>query len=412
MKHNFLNVPVIANDEGKVSVPASMNAPHLKLFVAVLGVLVLAVVAGCEEHEALPEVQEVPRNVRVLNLASETVAEYFEISGPVTPVRGTDLSAEESGPVVAISAKKGSTVLAGEIIIEQERQILKAEKEAAIVALAAQSYNVDKVRKLHQAGKVSQIELLNAESAEAQVAAMATMTAERYRRAAIRAPFDGVVADRYIEMGQLVMPGMRAVRIIDPYTLKLEAYLTDQQIRWVTVGARAEVLLGESVAPAAGSVTWVGFEADRLTGKFKVEIELPNEDLRLRSGVIGRARLGKNISSDVVAIPRDAVLSGRVGPTAFVVENDRAILRQLTLGVSQGLMVVVTDGLAKGDQLVVRGQRELRDGSLVKITETAETTDGATGADPRTVTRANVGSRIPADRDQQKAIDATDVEAH
>ncbi len=407
MMNHELHNKMLAVAKGTKIVTTSRTMP------AVLMIAVLMIVGvGCEQAPDLNEkVQEVPRNVRVLNLAGETIDQFFEISGPVAPVRGADLSAQESGPVVDIAVAKGAAVQAGQMIVEQDRNILRAEKDEAAAALEAQAYNVDKVRQLHKAGKVSRIELLTAESTFAQAQALAEITAERYRRAGIQAPFAGVVVERYVELGQLVVPGMPVVRVIDPYTLKLEAYLTDQQVRWVTEGERAEVLLGESTAAASGHVTWVGFEADRLTGKFKVEVEIPNPDLTLRSGVIGRARLGKNLVQDVVAIPRDAVLNGRVGPTAYVVENDHAVLRQLVLGESQGLMVIVTDGLNKGDQLVVRGHRDLREGGLVKITETARTADGATAADPVEVTDSGAASRVPTGAADTAGLNDGDVEA-
>ena len=62
------------------------------------GALFLA--AGCSQEAPSDSNGEIPRNVRVLTLGQETVAEFLEISGPVAPVRGTDLSAQESGPVV------------------------------------------------------------------------------------------------------------------------------------------------------------------------------------------------------------------------------------------------------------------------------------------------------------------------
>jgi len=380
---------------------------------ACLPVLTLVLIAGgCRDARPPAETTETPRNVRVMELVAETMHEYFEVSGPVAPVRGTDLSAQESGPVVAIAVTKGATVHTGEIIVEQDRGILKAEMDAATAALAAQSYNVDKVRQLHEAGKVSRIELLTAESAFAQAQALADVAGERYRRAGIRAPFDGVVADRFVELGQLVAPGMPVVRVIDPYTLKLEAYLTDDQVRWVAVGEAATVVVGDVGRPAEGHVSWVGFEADRLTGKFKVEIELPNPDLRLRSGVIGRARLGKNVSQSVVTIPRDAVLPGRTGPTAFVVQGDRAVRKQLTLGAAQGLMVQVADGVTVGDRLVVRGHRDLRDGSLVRITEIAERADGTTSSDPDIVTGTEIAPRVPIAAGNSSAGGDGSPEAH
>lgn len=371
---------------------------------AVLGALILLLmVTGCEKPATDQANEELPRNVRVMTLTPATIAEFFEISGPVAPVRGTDLSAQESGPVVALPVAKGATVRAGDLLVEQDRKILRAEKEAAAANLAAQQFNVEKTRQLYEAGKVSRIELLTSESAYAQARSLAQVSSERYRRAGIRAPFGGVVADRYVELGELVAPGMPVVRVIDPYTLKLEAYLTDQQVRWVAAGEEATVLLGVGGSSATGTIRWVGFEADRMTGKFKVEIEIPNPDLKWRSGVIGRANLIKSRANDVIVIPRDAVLNGRVGPTAYVVAQDRAEIRQLTLGAAQGLMVVVTQGLDLGDRLVVRGHRDLRDGSLVRITETAETADGATAADPVVVTGAGIDSRDTVTTEGQAA---------
>ena len=128
--------------------------------------------------------------------------------------------------------------------IELDRKILKAEMEAAQTALALEAYNLDKVRQLHEAGKVSRIELLTAQSSQAQAKSRAEVLQERYHRAGIRAPFAGILVDRYVELGELVVPGQKVARLLDPYTLKLEAYLTDQQVAWVQAGERATVRLG------------------------------------------------------------------------------------------------------------------------------------------------------------------------
>ena len=253
---------------------------------------------------------------------------------------------------------------------------------------------MDKVRQLHAAGKVSRIELLAAEAQFEQARAMTEVGRVRWERAAITSPFTGVVVDRWVELGELLTPGRQVARVIDPYTLKIEAFLTDSQVGWVSLGDEATVRLGESHEPAAGRVTFISPEADLMTGKFAVEIEIPNADLRHRSGVIGRARLPKHETAGAVAVPRDAVLAGRAGPTAFVVVGDRARLRQLKLGAFQGLMVVVESGLVVGERLVVRGHRDLREGSLVAVTETATATDGSLPTDPPAVTAAGSGTRV------------------
>lgn len=360
--------------------------PAAKTLFGLVGPLLLlfmvGAMSGCRE-EAPENTGETPRNVRVLELAPDSLAEYFEITGPVTPVRGTDISAQESGPVVKIMVKKGEAIKAGRSILKLERNLLEADMESARMALKTEEYNLDKVQQLFDAGKLSRIELLNSQSSHQAAKSRAAISEERFQRAQIKAPFDCVLADRYVELGQMVMPGQPVVRCIDPFTLKLEGYLTGTQIGWAEVGTPAAVILGDRSMPASGTISWVGLEADRNTGKFKVEVEIPNPDLDLRSGVIGRARIEKNISRDVVTIPRDAVMEGRHGPEVFTVVAERARRIPITLGPDQGPMVIVTGGLVAGDLLVVRGHRELVDNSLVKVTEKSAAKDGSIESDPQ-----------------------------
>ncbi len=352
--------------------------------VPMLGLLFM--VGGCKEEEKSGPAPEIPRNVRIVEVKPGKMIEYFEVSGPVAPVRGANLSAQESGPVVKLAVAKGELVSRGDIILEQDRRILKAEMQSAASNLETQSYNVDKVRKLNQAGKISRMELLNAESLYEQAKAMASVSHDRYQRAAIKAPFDGIIVERYVELGQLVQPGQPVVRIIDPSRLKLEAYLTDEEVPWVLVGSQAMVELAEQDETVFGEVTWVALEADRMTGKFKMELEIPNPQGHLRSGVIARARIQKNVLDGVLTIPRDAVLHSRSGTSVFVVrsdgQKDHAYRRFIALGTDQGALVTVDKGLNPGDKLVVRGHRALRDSSLVNITEVSTRVDGMLPSDP------------------------------
>ena len=150
---------------------------------------------------------ETARNVRVLELQRDSLEEFIEIAGPMAPVRGADISAQETGTVVALPAAKGQAVEAGQALVEQDRAILKAEKDAAASNLATQAYNLDKTRKLFEAGKVSKFELLEIQAAHDAARAQAQVSADRYRRALISSPFAGVLTARFVELGELVMPG-------------------------------------------------------------------------------------------------------------------------------------------------------------------------------------------------------------
>ncbi len=363
------------------------RAAGLVLGCVPLSVL-LTLVPACAPRGDAETPPPPPRNVRVMMLAPTTITEYFEMSGPVLPVRGTDISAEESGTVRAIPHDKGERVKAGDVLVELDRRQLAAEKESARSNLELQDYSVDKVRRLYEAGKVSRQELLAAETLYAQALAASRIADLRHDRAAVKAPFAGLVVDRYAELGQLVAAGTPVARVIDPFTLKLQGSLTEQEVRWLREGAPTEVQLDGYDAPVPGVVHWVGFEADPKSGKFKVEINIDNPDLALRTGVVGRARVLKEVHQDVLAVPRDALVSHRQSLSVYVVEGDSAVVRPVRLGADQGLMVVVTDGLRSGEKLVVRGQRDLVPGVKVRITEEASAPDGTNDQDPRIVRAA------------------------
>lgn len=367
--------------------PAGIRAAAVRPASWAAVVLAAVALVGCQPPagEAPPEM---PRNVRVLKLQTTDVEEYFEISGPVLPVRGATVSAQEGGTVFAVPHDKGDRVDEADVLVELDRRLLAADLAAARADLELRAFNADRTRQLFAAGKVSEAEKLTAETADRQAGAAAQAAELRWERAAVSAPFAGLVADRYVEPGELVAPGTPVARVIDPYTLKLAGAVTEREIALLREGAAAEVALDGHPDPVAGRVSWVGFEADPLTGKFKTEILVDNADLTLRSGVVGRARIHKRTHRGVIAVPRDAVMSNVAVSEVFVVEGDRAVRRAVTLGPDQGLMVVVLAGLAADELLVVRGQRELIDGALVSITEQAERTDGTLAGDPGLVTDA------------------------
>lgn len=349
--------------------------------LAVLTIMAAALV-GCGPPPEREVLAEIPRNVRVLPLAVTDLQEYFEISGPMLPVRGTDVAAEESGTVAALPHDKGDHVDEGDVLVELDRRLLGAQVAAAVAGLELAEYSAEQTRKLHEASKASGIQALTADTQADQARAALQVARLRYDRAAVKAPFAGLVANRYVEPGQLVAPGQPVGRVVDPYVLKLSGALTEREVAWLKKGASAQIRLDGSVEPVPGRVAWLAFEADPVTGKFGVEVYVSNPDLALRPGVMGRATIQKRTHPNVLVVPREAVMDGVRGHMVYVVDGDRARRRAITLGADQGMLVVVTSGLAVGDRVVVRGHRDLVEGALVQIMETATERDGGLAGDP------------------------------
>ena len=172
--------------------------------------------------------------------------------------------------------------------------------------------------------------------------------------------------------------------------------LTEREIVWLDRDAADRVHVDGQDQPVAGRVAWISFEADPVTGKFTVEVNVRNDDLRLRPGVVGRATILKRTHQEVLVVPRDAVMEGQMGNFVYVVQDERAHQRPIALGADQGLLVIASSGLRRGDQLVVRGHRDLVEGALVRVTETATARDGGLDTDPLDAREMSAAPRLDA----------------
>ena len=214
--------------------------------------------------------------------------------------------------------------------------------------------------------------------ARAQVdqAKAALGTAEtRLDDSVVRAPFDGVIVGKYVNVGEVVsdmiMPEMVLFRLVNVSRVKVEADIPEGEFAWTKVGTPAFISVdaypGEEFE---GSVTRVNPSIDPTTRTFHVEVEILNPEKQLRSGMSARARLQVRQESKA-GIPMDALnrLSGTGVYYVFAVAGVKAQKKNVVLGLREGNWVAVEDGLALGEQVVISGGGLLQTGTPVTAVE-------------------------------------------
>jgi len=242
-----------------------------RLRMILMGFLLLAVGCAQQEGDGVAPVEKA-RNVRALVLrGGGQIEQLMEIAGPVTPLRGTDLAAEGAGTVVALPVAKGAAVAAGEAVVVQDRVALAAEMEAAKADLKVREFDHEKLVQLFDAGKISRFELLQAERDLAQARSRLKTATHLHARAAISAPFAGLLVDRYIELGQYVLPGQKVARVIARDTLKLTGYLTDLQVAQAMLESTVE---GQAAAEETFRVRSAMLEAGAATPTEVLDAEI------------------------------------------------------------------------------------------------------------------------------------------
>jgi membrane fusion protein (multidrug efflux system) len=189
------------------------------------------------------------------------------------------------------------------------------------------------------------------------------------RDSAVRAPFAGLVARRYVSEGEFVQPGQKLFDLVALDPIEVEFTLPERDSSRVVMGQPVQV----RVAPFPdevfhAEVAVIAPTIDPVTRTLRVKARMANPDGRLRPGLFARADLGVAVRDNVAMIPEEAVLQRADGAVAYrVIEGARAERRAMRVGVIRDGRIEVIEGLAVGDQVVVRGQDQLVDGSPVSL---------------------------------------------
>jgi multidrug efflux pump subunit AcrA (membrane-fusion protein) len=331
------------------------------------------------------------------------------------------VSSETDGKVRKILADLGDQVRAGQVLIEldNERQQYSLEQQQAALARALAQYgasdpqhlpeiertpDVQKARadlvqatqsferanQLFKRTLISQQALDDAKTAleskqagydaalqtarnlRASIqASEATMklASRQLRDTEIRAPFDGFVERRLVNLGELVkapMPVMAIVRL-DP--LKVTAEMPEKMAPWITAGRPLELHVDAyPTRTFSGKVTRISPAVNTSTRAFAFEALVPNPEALLKPGTFARVHVESDRVDDVLTLPY-AALQYRYGVNrVFVVSGDRLAMRELQVGDRMGERIEIVSGVKEGEPVAVTDVDSLNDGDRVSVT--------------------------------------------
>jgi RND family efflux transporter MFP subunit len=188
------------------------------------------------------------------------------------------------------------------------------------------------------------------------------------RKSEVLSPIDGTVSHTYLEQGEIAEMNKPLFTLVATARVKAVFPLPERDAALFTKGMPAAVTVA-SIAPEpiAGKVSLVGVAADRATSTYRLEVDLPNAAGRLKPGMLAKLRILRTFADGAVAVPLFAVMRGNGGMHVFVYDNGTARRREVTAGIIDGDRQQIIKGLAPGDLLIVKGQRELEDGQKVSL---------------------------------------------
>lgn len=312
-------------------------------------------------------------NVEVATLAPEQFVEEIRLTSIAMPNQDVLVAAEESGVIRQIFVDRGGRVAEGDSIAKIDDRVLTAQVTQARAAaeLAAQTW--DRRRRLWEDDRVgSEIAYLEARFQAEQSAAALEGLEQRLARTVIRAPFAGVLDERMVDVGAMVSPGTPVGRLVDLNPIKVFAGVPERYAGDIRVGDVAlldfEQLDGE---PYTARIRYVGATVNAENRTFPIEVSLPNPNGLVKTQMVANMAVTRETVNEAIVVPQDALIRVENGYVVYVAVDRNgeqvAEVRDVILGPTRRNLVVIDEGVAAGERLIVVGHKEVENGDRIRI---------------------------------------------
>jgi membrane fusion protein (multidrug efflux system) len=355
----------------------------LWVLVCALGLPSVAITSGCKRGGA--EVAPAPPPTPPIAVKTEPatsldVPRSLRLTGTLRGDREADLAANASGRVLKVAIERGVQVKPGQVlaVLDVRAATLSATeaRAQAASAMAQEEQAKDecaRYEKLKERGAISDLEYrqkvtqcrtlpLSAQAASAR----ADLAAQNVGDGVIRAPFAGIIAERFIEVGQYVRQDTKVAAIVSLDPIRLELAVPEAAVAKVTEGA--VVSFGVSAYPErrfTGKVRYVSGVVRSSTRDLVVEALVDNPDRLLLPGMFADVELVVG-SQKLPSVPKGSLVSRDAQSRLFVVAGGRLEERVVALGPTYGDRVSVVRGVNLDDQVVVSDPSQLRNGQAVE----------------------------------------------
>jgi membrane fusion protein (multidrug efflux system) len=338
-------------------------------------IAILAVAAGLNtgcgrssHSEADGNGKDVIVPVEVAMVAQGDIASYWTGTATLEAEKETQVVAKVGGVVNSIWVEEGDYVRVGQVLAKLDDEKIAVQLEQAKANLDKLRSDYDRAQELYDANLVSDQEYQRARYEYESQKATYDLAALDLEYTSIRSPISGVVAERLIKVGNMVLPNSPAFKVTDPDPLLVVLHVPERQVGTLKEGQRASITvdaLGQ--AEFSGSVERISPIVDPSTGTIKATVEVSDPTRSLKPGMFARVNIVHDVHAGVLLAPRDAVIEEDDESAVFVVSDSTAYRRPVRTGYVNSVHIEILEGLALGDTLVTTGKGSVKDSSKVEM---------------------------------------------
>lgn len=347
-----------------------MKNPLIILMVKGTAVFaILAAVAGCQkngEEQRNTMATDVPVSVTVVK--KQKLESSLSLVGNVHARADINVVAETQGTVTAVHVNVGSRVVPGTVLAEVDDQIPRSTKAAAEINYQKAQRDYQRAEELYQENSISASQLDASRLAMKAAQNQLDIAGRQLENTRLKSRIAGTLNSRSVDVGTMVQTGMVVANIVDISSLKARVNVPEREAFQLKPGDRVDI--GTDVYPGVlftGRIDNIAAKGDE-AHTYPVEIVVPNNSTHpLKAGMFARLLFKSIAPTDVLVMPRIALIGSIKDARAFLIRGQQAYLTAFVVGKQAAGLYEVASGFAEGDTVVISGQNNLVDGARVQI---------------------------------------------
>ena len=308
--------------------------------------------------------------VQVTAVKRGPIAATLSFNSTLETEATVDLFPQISGQIEALLVEEGDFVKAGDALLKIDDRELRVDADEAAVNLKREEANFTRIEELFKRGLVNQQEFENASFTLSQRRLATERTQIRLDHATVRAPFDGVVSEREVQVGARVGSGTKLFSLVSLHDMVALVYVPGRYLPEVDRDQAAAIT--SDFLPGKSFDSWVKRISpiiDPQSGTFKVTVGVRNPTREVLPGLFVKVAITTEERPNALLVPKRAVVYDGGSQFLFTVRDNKAVRVPLEAGFETPDTIEVRSGFNEGDPVIILGQAGLKDGASVKIVD-------------------------------------------
>lgn len=348
------------------------------IFLLVVLMIILAVTTlwyhlKHKQHPGTTAYDAQSQVVEVTTAKEGVIPTIIRTVGTLRSKQKVTISPSVAGRVASINFTPGVFVKQGDVVVTLDDQLYQANLQQAMAALKLSTASYERIKSLAREGAQTAQQLDAAKAQLEQDKAKVTANQAYVAETKILAPFDGFLGDKQINVGDTVTQGQAITILVDKTNLQVDYHLPARYLLEAKIDQPVTIKTTDDQREYAGKVSYISPSVDEETHSVPMQADINNEKGDLSPGMFVKVSQTVAVNTHALLIPAEALIPTAEGNHVFRIVDGHANLVTVVSDDADDAVdgKVAILGLAVGDQVVTKGQQQLKDGSVVKTVEKA-----------------------------------------